>query len=80
MAQLAAQIVSHDDEFRRRMGRLLRSGPIPVSVLEEAREGSPADLVIIDGNPLTDIYDVLKVVTTVKDGRVVWESSQAVAR
>jgi pilus assembly protein CpaE len=48
MAQLAAQIVSHDDEFRRRMGRLLRSGPIPVSVLEEAREGSPADLVIID--------------------------------
>ena len=48
MAQLAAQIVSHDEEFRRRMGRLLRSGPIPVSVLEEAREGSPADLVIID--------------------------------
>lgn len=42
--------------------------------------GKAADLVIIDGNPLTDIYDVLKVVTTVKDGRVVWESSQAVAR
>ena len=35
MAQLAAQIVSHDDEFRRRMGRLLRSGPIPVSVPPE---------------------------------------------
>lgn len=48
MAQLAAQIISHDEEFRRRFGRLLRTGPTPVSVIEEMREGSPADLAIID--------------------------------
>lgn len=48
MAQLAAQIISHDEEFRRRVGRLLRTGPIPVSVLDEVRDGAPADLAIID--------------------------------
>lgn len=48
MAQLAAHILSHDEEFRRRIGRLLRSGPIPTSVMDEVREGSPADLVVID--------------------------------
>jgi imidazolonepropionase-like amidohydrolase len=33
--------------------------------------GKLADVVVIDGNPLNDIYDVLKVVTTVKGGVVV---------
>jgi len=31
MAQIGAQIISKDEEFRRQAGRLLRSGPIPVS-------------------------------------------------
>ena len=35
--------------------------------------GKMADLVIVDGNPLEDIYDVLEVVTTVKGGVVVSE-------
>jgi imidazolonepropionase-like amidohydrolase len=35
--------------------------------------GKIGDLVIVDGNPLEDIYDVLKVVTTVKGGVVVSE-------
>lgn len=48
MAQLAAHILSNDEEFRRRIGRLLRSGPIPISVVEELREGAPADLAVID--------------------------------
>lgn len=33
--------------------------------------GKRADMVLIDGNPLTDVNDLLKVVTTIKDGRIV---------
>src|SRR5262245_1961246 len=33
--------------------------------------GKLADMVLIDGNPLTDINDLLKVVTTIKGGRIV---------
>ena len=45
---LAAYIHSHDEDFRRRIGRLLRSGPAPVTVSEDLRDGSPADLIIVD--------------------------------
>lgn len=48
MAQLAAQIISYDEEFRRRIGRLLRTGSVPVSVIDEMREGTIADLAVID--------------------------------
>ena len=33
--------------------------------------GKLADMVLIDGNPLTDVRDLLKVVTTIKGGRIV---------
>ena len=33
--------------------------------------GKVADLVLIDGNPLTNISDLLKVMVTIKDGRIV---------
>jgi len=33
--------------------------------------GKQADLVLIDGNPLADVNDLLKVVTTIKGGRIV---------
>jgi pilus assembly protein CpaE len=50
MAQLAAQIISADEEFRRQAERLLRSGPTPVSFIEErpTGEGATPDLVIVD--------------------------------
>jgi pilus assembly protein CpaE len=52
MAQLVALIVSEDDGFRKQLGRLLRGGAIPVSVMDErvARDTSPAaaDIVIVD--------------------------------
>jgi pilus assembly protein CpaE len=50
MAQLLGLIVSEDDAFRKLVGRLLRSGPIPVSVLEDraARDGTPPDFIIVD--------------------------------
>jgi len=37
--------------------------------------GKLADIVIVNGDPLNDIYDVLKVVTTVKGGVVVSETA-----
>lgn len=33
--------------------------------------GKLADMVIVDGNPLADVYDLLKVVLVVRDGRIV---------
>lgn len=51
MAQLAAFIVSHDDEFRRQVVRLLRAGGVPVGILEDRRpglEGAMPDLAVID--------------------------------
>jgi imidazolonepropionase-like amidohydrolase len=38
--------------------------------------GKQADLVLIDGNPLADVNDLLKVVTTIKGGRIVSDSSR----
>ena len=35
--------------------------------------GKLGDIVIVDGNPLDDAYDLLKVVTTIKGGTVVFE-------
>jgi imidazolonepropionase-like amidohydrolase len=35
--------------------------------------GKLGDIVIIDGNPLEDAFDLLNVVTTVKGGVVVFE-------
>ncbi|HEX7085245.1 MAG TPA: AAA family ATPase [Vicinamibacterales bacterium] len=51
MAQLGALVVSHDEEFRREIGRLLRSGGVPVSLMEDRRaSGEPLapDLVVAD--------------------------------
>src|SRR3989441_3095981 len=50
MAQLVGLIVSNDDGFKKQIERLLRSGAIPVSVMDDrpARDGTPPDLVIVD--------------------------------
>jgi pilus assembly protein CpaE len=48
MAQLLSLLVSEDDAFKKHVGRLLRSGAIPASVLEQLREGSTPDLAIVD--------------------------------
>ena len=36
--------------------------------------GKLADMVLIDGNPLTDVNDLMKVVVTIKSGRIVSDS------
>ena len=50
MAQLVGLIVSDDDNFRKQIGRLLRSAAVPISVIDDGtpREGSPPDVVIVD--------------------------------
>ena len=50
MAQLVGLLVSEDDAFKKHIGRLLRSGAIPVSVIEDrsTRDGTQPDLVIVD--------------------------------
>lgn len=50
MAQLLAMLVSNDDEFRRHIGRQLRSSTVPVGVTDEySHRGATApDLVLVD--------------------------------
>ena len=48
MAQLAASIVSHDEEFKRQVSRLLRSGGVPIAILEGRVEGVAPDLFVVD--------------------------------
>lgn len=50
MAHLLALVVSHDDEFRRHVGRLLRSSSVPVGITDEgSHSGATApDLVLVD--------------------------------
>jgi pilus assembly protein CpaE len=50
VAHLVGLIVSEDEVFKKQIGRLLRSGAVPVSVVDGSavREGTPFDVVIID--------------------------------
>jgi len=50
MAQLVGLISSDDDAFKKQIGRQLRAGAIPVSVIDDraARDGATADLIIVD--------------------------------
>jgi pilus assembly protein CpaE len=51
MAQLATLIVTADEDFRRDVSRLLRSGGVPVGILEGKRaagDQTPPDLALVD--------------------------------
>jgi pilus assembly protein CpaE len=50
MAQLAASIVSHDEEFKRTVSRQLRAGGVPVGIIEgrAGAEGAGPDVVVVD--------------------------------
>lgn len=50
MAQLVGLIVSDDESFKKPLGRLLRSGAVPVSVIDEhaPRDGAQPDLMVVD--------------------------------
>jgi pilus assembly protein CpaE len=50
MAQIAASIVTHDEEFKRQVSRLLRAGGVPVGIIEgrAGLEGAGPDVVVVD--------------------------------
>jgi pilus assembly protein CpaE len=50
MAQLVGRIVTEDDEFRKHIARMLRSGAMPVGVIDDrvARDATPPDVIIVD--------------------------------
>jgi pilus assembly protein CpaE len=49
MAQLTAQVVSYDDEFKRQVARLLRACGVPIGIVEGRNpEGGNPDLVVVD--------------------------------
>jgi pilus assembly protein CpaE len=49
MAQLTAQVVSFDDEFKRQVARLVRACGVPVGMVEgRSAEGIGPDLVVVD--------------------------------
>jgi pilus assembly protein CpaE len=49
MAQLTAQVVSYDEEFKRQVARLVRACGVPVGIVEgRSAEGTGPDLVVVD--------------------------------
>src|SRR4029078_4512134 len=51
MAQLAASIVSHDEEFKRQVAALLRGCGVPAGIVDDRRAGGDAggpDVVVVD--------------------------------
>ena len=49
MAQLTAQVISYDEEFKRHVARLLRAGGVPVGIVEgRSPDGAAPDLVVVD--------------------------------
>jgi pilus assembly protein CpaE len=49
MAQLTAQVISYDEEFKRQIARLVRACGVPVGIVEgRSAEGSGPDLIVVD--------------------------------
>ncbi|HZP48376.1 MAG TPA: AAA family ATPase [Vicinamibacterales bacterium] len=50
MAQLVGLIVSHDDAFSKQIGRMLRSGAIPIALIDErvTKDVASTDVIIVD--------------------------------
>lgn len=48
MAHIAGLILTTDDTFKKHVGRLMRSSPVPVGVIDMIRDGAPPELVVVD--------------------------------
>ena len=49
MAQLTAQVISYDEEFKRQVARMVRACGVPVGIVEgRSAEGTGPDLVVVD--------------------------------
>src|SRR5918997_1309155 len=48
MAHIAGLIVTNDETFKKHVGRLMRSSPVPVGVIDAIRDGAPPELAVVD--------------------------------
>jgi pilus assembly protein CpaE len=48
MAKMVGVILSDDDEFRKAIGRLLRGGPVAVTISAAGRDARRADIIVVD--------------------------------
>src|SRR4051794_27649318 len=49
MAQLTAQVISYDEEFKRQIAGLVRACGVPVGIVEgRSAEGTGPDLIVVD--------------------------------
>jgi pilus assembly protein CpaE len=50
MAQIAASIISHDEEFKRQVSLLLRAGGVPVGIIDgrAGADGAGPDILVVD--------------------------------
>jgi hypothetical protein len=49
MAQLAATVITADEDFKRQVSRLLRAGGVPVGIVEaRAADSAPPDVYVVD--------------------------------
>src|SRR5688500_20215674 len=49
MAQLTAQVISYDEEFKRQVARMVRACGVPIGIVEGRNaEGTGPDLVVVD--------------------------------
>src|SRR5215217_4704437 len=49
MAQVTAQVISYDEEFKRQVARLMRACGVPIGIVEgRSAEGIGPDLVVVD--------------------------------
>jgi imidazolonepropionase-like amidohydrolase len=73
----ALSLVFSPKDIVRIMGQGAARAALKERDLGTLEAGKLADIVIVDGNPLNDIYDVLNVVATIKGGTVVTDKLTA---
>src|SRR5437667_245153 len=59
MAQIVSLFVTEDEEFKKHIGRLLRSGAIPVSVLDDLKPGLGEVALFLGVRPRYSLIDAV---------------------
>src|SRR6476646_1214271 len=70
MAQLVALVVTQDEDFRSAIGRLLRTGGVPVGLLEGRSAGEPSSPDLVDVDIRDDAASVMAAIDPLRAGHV----------
>jgi imidazolonepropionase-like amidohydrolase len=73
----ALSLVFSPRDISRMLGQGAARAALKQDQIGTLEPGKLADLVLIDGNPLDDVNDLLKAVTTIKGGRIVSDTRRA---